>query len=133
MRESCHDLNRVALLGAVRDLSVRHAGIGGELAEFTVETSHRFDKGGRERTETTRVEVLAWNGLAEFVRHNVARGDRVYVAGRLREKPRPKGSAPDAPRSYEVIAERVIPHGGPRTSDRPDPEALRFQETSHGN
>ncbi len=51
-----------------------------DVAHFAVVT-HKDLANGRVRTD--RHNCVAWHNEAGFVRHNVRRGDRVYIKGRM--------------------------------------------------
>ena len=80
-----HDLNRVQLIGHLgHDPEVAYTATGTARLTFSVATSYRWkdtDSHAQEATEWSR--YVAWGTLAEVCAQFVAKGSRVYVAGRL--------------------------------------------------
>src|SRR5919206_4894046 len=79
------DLNRVQLIGHLgQDPEVKYTATGTARTTFSVATRYRWkdaDGQAQEATEWTR--CVAWSTLAEVCAQYVAKGSRVYVAGRL--------------------------------------------------
>ena len=80
-----NDLNRVQLIGHLgQDPEVTYTATGTARTTLSVTTSARWkdaDGQAQEATEWTR--CIAWGALAEVCAQYVAKGSRVYVAGRL--------------------------------------------------
>ena len=80
-----HDLNRVQRIGHLgQDPEVKYTATGTARTTFSVASSQRWkdaDGQAQEATEWTR--CIAWSTLAEVCAQYVAKGSRVYVAGRL--------------------------------------------------
>ena len=80
-----NDLNRVQLIGHLgQDPETKYTATGTARTTLSVVTSARWkdaDGQAQEATEWTR--CIAWGALAEVCAQYVAKGSRVYVAGRL--------------------------------------------------
>src|ERR671933_8758 len=79
------DLNRVQLIGHLgHDPAVRYTATGTARTTFSVATSQRWkDADGQVQEATEWTRCIAWGAVAEFCGQYVAKGSRVYVAGRL--------------------------------------------------
>src|SRR5215212_9754567 len=79
------DLNRVQLIGHLgHDPEVKYTATGTARTTFSVATSqHWKDADGQEQETTEWTRCIAWGALAEFCAQHLAKGSRVYVAGRL--------------------------------------------------
>jgi single-strand DNA-binding protein len=80
-----NDLNRVQLIGHLgHDPEVTYTEQGTARTTFSVATSyHGKDANGQEQETTEWSRCVAWGALAEVCAQYVAKGSRVYVAGRL--------------------------------------------------
>ena len=80
-----NDLNRVQLIGHVgHDPEVMYTATGTARTTFSVATSARWkDAAGHVQETTEWTPCIAWGALAEICAQYVAKGSRVYVAGRL--------------------------------------------------
>ena len=79
------DLNRVQLIGHLgQDPEVKYTAQGTARTTFSVATRDRWkDADGRVQEATEWTRCVAWGTLAEVCAQYVAKGSRVYVAGRL--------------------------------------------------
>jgi single-strand DNA-binding protein len=80
------NLNKVMLIGNLtRDPEVKYLPKGGPVAEFglAVNRSYTLDN-GEKREETTFVDIVTYNKLAEIVEKYLKKGRSVYVEGRLK-------------------------------------------------
>ena len=79
------DLNRVQLIGHLgHDPEVTYTATGTARTTFSVATSARWkDADGQVQETTEWSRCVAWGILAEVCAQYVAKGSRVYVAGRL--------------------------------------------------
>lgn len=80
------NLNKVMLIGNLtRDPEVKYLPKGGPVAEFglAINRSYTLDNGER-REETTFVDIVMYNKLAEIVEKYLKKGRSVYVEGRLK-------------------------------------------------
>ncbi len=78
-------VNKVTILGHVgRDPEVKQLNGGSTVAKFSVACTDKFKgKDGQWQEKTEWVNVIAWSKLAEIVGKYVAKGDKVYVEGKL--------------------------------------------------
>ena len=81
-------LNRVQIIGHLgRDPELRHTPAGAAVANFTVAVNRtRRDQAGQLVEETEWFRVVAWDKLAETCQQYLAKGDPVYVEGRLQSR-----------------------------------------------
>lgn len=80
------NLNKVMLIGNLtRDPEVKYLPKGGPVAEFglAMNRSYTLDN-GEKREETTFVDIVTYNKLAEIVEKYLKKGRSVYVEGRLK-------------------------------------------------
>jgi single-strand DNA-binding protein len=80
------NLNKVMLIGNLtRDPEVRFLPKGGPVAEFglAINRSYTLDN-GEKREETTFVDIVMYNKLAEIVEKYLKKGRSVYIEGRLK-------------------------------------------------
>ena len=76
--------NKVILVGNLgKDPELRYTQSGKAVAKFTLATSER-GRDGNDRTEWHN--IVAWDKLAELVGRLVAKGNKVYVEGRLQTR-----------------------------------------------
>lgn len=110
-------LNRVMLIGnAGRDAELRYLANGTAQASFSLAVS-RNQRGpdGEWKSETDWFNVVAWKDLAERLPQTVAKGQQVYVEGRLSIR---SWDGDDGKKHYrtEVVANSVMALGGRRES-----------------
>ncbi|WKN33342.1 single-stranded DNA-binding protein [Porifericola rhodea] len=78
-------VNKVILLGNLgADPEVRHLESGSMVANISIATSESYMKNGQrmEQTEWHRVEL--WDKLAELCEKYLAKGNTVYIEGKIR-------------------------------------------------
>ena len=79
-------INRVELLGRVgADPELRSTKNGIAVIELRLATD-RYSKNAEGKSETDWHTVVVWAKTAEAVAQYVAKGDRVYVSGSLRQR-----------------------------------------------
>lgn len=100
-------MNNIVLMGRLtRDPELRHTQSGTPVASFTLAVDRRFaPKDGGER-QTDFIDVVAWQGTAEFVSKYFIKGQMAAVTGRLqiRDWTDKEGNKR---RSAEVVAENI--------------------------
>ena len=101
------DLNRTELIGRVgRQPDVDFTGEGGTaLARFRVATDRPTRPGAS--AETDWHTVVCWDRLAEFAAKHLAKGRRVFVAGRLTYRTW-EGQGGQSRRTAEIVAGELI-------------------------
>ena len=95
-------LNRITCQGRLtREVELRHTDSGKAVANFTlaVDRDHNLD-------ETDFIDVVAWNGTAEFVSKYFRKGSMCIVSGRLQMR---RYEAKDGTNrtAYEIVADSV--------------------------
>lgn len=95
-------LNKVFLMGRmVRDPSERRTANGKAVTNFTVAVDR-----DRDREQTDFIDVVAWNGTAEFVSKYFRKGSMVILSGRLQMR-KWEDRDGNTRTSYEVLADQI--------------------------
>ena len=79
-------MNSVQLIGNLaRDPEIRFTKTGKAIALFTVAVTRSYTPNGSQETRelTDFIPVVAWGNLAETCGNNLAKGNRVFVEGRM--------------------------------------------------
>jgi single-strand DNA-binding protein len=102
-------LNKVMLIGFLeRDPEIRYTPNGRPVASFTVATPRSWTTSEGERHEETEwFSVVAWGTLVEICQQRLAKGQNVYIEGRLQTR----GWRDDDNKMHyrtEVVAQEVI-------------------------
>ena len=95
-------LNRITIMGRMtRAPEIRHTESGKAVANFTLAVDRDHN-----REETDFIDVVAWNGTAEFVSKYFRKGSAAIVSGRLQMR---KYEAKDGTNrtAYEIVADNV--------------------------
>jgi single-strand DNA-binding protein len=81
-------LNKVMIIGTIgREPEMRYTPSGRPVASFCIGASRRWeDASGDQHREDEWFNVVAWDGLAEWCREQVASGQQAYVDGRLKTR-----------------------------------------------
>lgn len=81
-------LNKVMIIGNVgRDPEMRYTPSGRPVTSFSVATSRSWTSSeGERREETDWFNVVAWSSLAEICKTHLAKGQQVYIEGRLQTR-----------------------------------------------
>ena len=81
-------LNKVMIIGRLgRDPEMRYTPSGRPVTTFSVATSRTWNTSeGERRTETEWFNVVAWGSLAEICKQHLAKGQLVYIEGRLQTR-----------------------------------------------
>lgn len=81
-------LNKVMIIGYLgRDPEMRYTPSGKPVTTFTVATSRTWNSANGERhTETEWFNVVTWGNLAEICKQYLAKGQQVYIEGRLQTR-----------------------------------------------
>jgi single-strand DNA-binding protein len=81
-------LNKVMIIGHLgRDPELRYTPSGRPVASFSVATSRTWTSAeGDRREETEWFNVVAWGNLAEICKTHLAKGQQVYIEGRLQTR-----------------------------------------------
>lgn len=77
-------INHVVLMGRVTETpELRHTPAGTPVANFTVAVERNFKNNLTGERETDFLDVVAWNGRAEFAAKYLSKGRMVVVDGHL--------------------------------------------------
>jgi single-strand DNA-binding protein len=110
-------LNKVMIIGHLgRDPELRYTPSGRPVASFSVATSRTWTSSeGERREETEWFNVVAWGNLAEICKTHLAKGQQVYVEGRLQTR---GWEDENGTRHYrtELVANEMILLGDRRTA-----------------
>ncbi len=81
-------LNKVMLIGNLgRDPEMRYTPSGKPVTSFSLASSRSWvSSDGERREETEWFNVVAWGNLAEICNQHLARGQQVYIEGRLQTR-----------------------------------------------
>jgi single-strand DNA-binding protein len=81
-------LNKVMIIGNLgRDPEMRYTPAGKPVTTFSVATSRTWNTSdGEKREETEWFNVVAWSSLAEICKQYLAKGQQVYIEGRLQTR-----------------------------------------------
>ena len=95
-------LNKAVIMGRMtRDPEIRHTESGKSVANFTLAVDRDHN-----REETDFLDVVAWNGTADFVGKYFRKGQMAVVSGRLQTR---KWEAKDGTNrtAFEIVAENI--------------------------
>jgi single-strand DNA-binding protein len=81
-------LNKVQIIGHLgKDPEMRYTPSGKPVTTFSVAVSRTWNSADGERhSETEWFNVVAWSSLAETCKQYLAKGQRVYIEGRLQTR-----------------------------------------------
>lgn len=78
-------VNKVILLGNLgADPEVRHLESGSVVANISIATSEAYTKNGQRMEQTEWHKVELWDRLAELAEKYLAKGNTVYIEGKIR-------------------------------------------------
>lgn len=124
------DLNKVQLTGRLgADPAKRYTAQGSAIVTFRVASNRTWrSSSGASHEDTEWFRVVAWDQLAEQCCSQLARGDHIYVEGRLQTRQwlEPSGQQRVA---TEVVASEVIVLGAARSPESL-PESARERPAS---
>ena len=81
-------LNKVMIIGHLgKDPEMRYTPNGRAVTTFSVATNRSWvTSDGDRKTDTEWFNVVAWGNLAEICNQHLARGQQVYIEGRLQTR-----------------------------------------------
>lgn len=123
-------LNKVMIIGNLgRDPEMRYTPSGRPVTTFSVATSRSWNTSeGEKRVETEWFNVVAWSSLAEICKQHLAKGQQVYIEGRLQTRHWDDAEG-NKHTSVEIVANEMIILGERRdSSESPPPEAEPVEE-----
>jgi single-strand DNA-binding protein len=127
-------LNKVMIIGHLgRDPEMRYTPSGKAVTSFAVETRRDWTTpDGQRHEEAEWFNVVAWGSLAEICKQHLARGQQVYVEGRLQTRGWEDGEGKRHFRT-EIVANEMVVLGERRghhdhsyTSEAADEESFPF-------
>ena len=110
-------LNKVMIIGHLgRDPEMRYTPSGKPVTTFTVATSRTWNSTDGERhMETEWFNIVTWGNLAEICKQYLAKGQQVYIEGRLQTR-RWEDSEGTKHTSIEIVANEMMMLGDRRDS-----------------
>ena len=99
-------MNNVSLIGRLtKDPELRHTQSGSPTTNFTLAVDRNFKNAEGER-EADFINCVAWRKLAETIAHNLSKGRRIGVTGRIQTR---NYEDKDGVRRYvtEVVVEQM--------------------------
>jgi single-strand DNA-binding protein len=115
------DINQLTISGNLtRDPELRNLPSGQSVCNIRIAHNERRKTTGDEWTDVPAYfDVTIWSGLGEWIAKNVAKGDKVVVAGRLRWREYDvDGSSRQA---VDITADSVVPVPRATSSEPPQP------------
>jgi single-strand DNA-binding protein len=123
-------LNKVMIIGNLgRDPEMRYTPSGRPVTTFSVATSRSWNTSeGEKRIETEWFNVVAWSSLAEICKQHLAKGQQVYIDGRLQTRHWDDAEG-NKHTSVEIVANEMIILGERRdASESTSSEAETVEE-----
>ncbi len=100
-----------------KDPEMRYTPSGRPVTTFNVAASRSWNTSdGERRTETEWFNVVAWSSLAEICNQYLAKGQQVYIDGRLQSRSWEDNEG-KRHTSVEVVANEMIMLGNRQSSD----------------
>ena len=116
------DINQLTISGHLcRDPELRELPSGTAICSLRIAHNERYkDASGEWADRAQYFDVTVWSGLGDWIGRNLAQGDKVVVAGRLRwrEWTNDKG---DKRQAVDITAESVIPIPRAEAPAAPEP------------
>ncbi len=111
-------LNKVMIIGHLgKDPEMRYTPSGRPVTTFTVAVSRTWNSADGERhAETEWFNVVAWGNLAEICKQYLAKGQQVYVEGRLQTR-RWDDKEGQKHTSVEIVANEMMMLGDRRDAN----------------
>jgi single-strand DNA-binding protein len=114
-------LNKAMIIGHLgRDPEMRYTPSGRPVTTFSVATNRSWTSSdGEAHTETEWFNIVAWGNLAEICKEHLAKGQQVYIEGRLQTR-QWEDSNGSKHNSIEIVANEMMMLGDHRKADQPD-------------
>ena len=128
-------LNQASIIGNVGQTpEVKHLDSGMIVANLTVATSEKWrDKNGEDQERTEWHRISAFGKLAEIIEKWVAKGDKIFIQGRLETK---KWQASDGSDRYTtgiVASDMLMLGGGKQKDNAPAPAPAQSEYDDEGD
>jgi single-strand DNA-binding protein len=116
------DINHVTVSGHLTaPPELRHLPSGGAVCQLRIAHNERYKDGAGDWTDRPAYfDVTIWSGLGEWIAANVAKGEKVVVAGRLRWREWERDD--ERRQAVDITADSVIPI--PRAPVEPEPDQV---------
>ncbi len=113
-------LNKVMIIGHLgRDPEMRYTPSGRPVTTYSVATNRNWSSAdGEKHNETEWFNVVTWGNLAEFCKQHLAKGQQVYIEGRLQTR-RWEDSEGTKHITVEIVASEALILGERRESGQP--------------
>ena len=117
------DINQLTITGNLtRPPELRHLNSGQAVCSLRIAHNERRKDGAGDWTDVPAYfDVTVWSGLGEWVASNVAKGDKVVIAGRLRWREYEVNG--DKRQAVDITADSIVPVPRNATSQQPEPVA----------
>ncbi len=111
-------LNKVMIIGHLgKDPEMRYTPSGRPVTTFTVAVSRSWNSADGERhNETEWFNIVAWGNLAEICKQYLAKGQQVYIEGRLQTR-RWDDKEGQKHTSVEIVASEMMMLGDRRDAN----------------
>lgn len=102
-------LNKVMIIGHLgRDPEMRYTPSGRPVTTFSVATSRNWNTStGEKRSETEWFNIVSWGSLAEICNQYLAKGQQVYIEGRLQTR-RWEDDDGNRRNTVEIVAKEMV-------------------------
>ena len=118
--------NKAILMGNLTgDPQVRSTKSGKPVASFSLALNRSTGSGEQRREETTFIDVVVWDRLAELAERYLSKGRPVLIEGRLQEDSWQDKQSGQTRKKVRVVGERLefVRDGQNRAADQPfEPE-----------
>jgi single-strand DNA-binding protein len=105
-------LNKCMFIGRLgRDPEVKYTQDGTPVTNFSIAVSEKWTKNGEKHENTTWVNIVAWNKLADLCKQYLAKGREVFIEGKLSIRPWEDKDG-NKRTTTEVVASNVVFLGG---------------------
>jgi single-strand DNA-binding protein len=123
-------LNKVMIIGHLgKDPEMRYTPSGRPVTTYTVAVSRSWNSADGERhTETEWFNIVAWGNLAEICKQYLAKGQQVYIEGRLQTR-RWDDKEGQKHTSVEIVANEMMMLGDRRDANHTGEEQSPTAET----
>jgi single-strand DNA-binding protein len=124
-------LNKAMIIGHLgRDPEMRYTPSGRPVTTFSVATNRSWTSSdGESHTETEWFNIVAWGNLAEVCKEHLAKGQQVYIEGRLQTR-QWEDSNGSKHNSIEIAANEMMMLGDRQKVDQPDSDES-IEEEEH--
>jgi single-strand DNA-binding protein len=119
-------VNKVTLIGrAGADPKIIESK-GGKIANLSLATSFTYTKDGERHEKTEWHQIVAFGKLAEVVERYLAKGQLIYIEGRLQTRSWDDNKTGETKYKTEVVAD-VVRNLSPRGDAKPAPQQSQTQ------